>query len=181
MVFLVMCTRNPIIFGSAQGLGICDEDFSLDKNHNGEIRKQISEMNPQLLVCFIILTQIFTQSWVFVVMRPSCSIIPLHIAHSGLCWVGGLTWLVATILRWCKWCIVFREVIWRKKKGWLFVLLVVFLLLICPHTLCGGMTLFSFQAFKRCGCCCDLITNQIILLYGGVDYHFVGHEKSVVV
>lgn len=116
MVFLVMCTRIPIIFGSAQGLGICDGDFSLDKNHNGEIRKQISEMNPQLLVCFIILTQIFTQSWVFVVMRPSCSIIPLHIAHSGLCWVEGLTWLVATILRWCKWCIVFREVIWRKKK-----------------------------------------------------------------
>lgn len=30
MVFLVMCTRNPIIFGSTQGLGICDGDFSLD-------------------------------------------------------------------------------------------------------------------------------------------------------
>lgn len=49
MVFLVMCTRNPVIFGSAPGLGICDGDFSLDKNHNGEIRKQISEMNPQLI------------------------------------------------------------------------------------------------------------------------------------
>lgn len=49
------------------------------------------------------------------------------------------------------------------------------------HTLCGGLTLFSFHGFKHWDCCCDLITNQIFLLYGGVDYHFVGHEKSVVV